>query len=467
MLRKLNTEMSAKQSPLKTQMSSPLSKASAHAKTAASPKPSGPSKSEPSKSEPSKFETSKSVTSKSELSKAELSKAEPPKAKPLSKPGARRRYDDDEAGCSDSDVSEDEEEEANEYDMSDSMMKGDEEEDSEGDEDAVAALRTKQALEGPEALGTKRFKVSAAKYKKPEAKAEAQKSLKDGKAKKASIFEGDSEEEEPLKMASGNKHHHNFRVPEQPLPEQAEILPKNMRWCLRLDPKSFRRAVRPALKALPMCFFRFNIVETDGEINAGLTIQAFDNPATMGYYSRVRVILIPGVDDSGKKLTLKDLHDSNFGLSSKNLETVIVVASASNPSATLQFMMFNPGGPENYSPDKLVVKSVADGSTMMSTFEVNLLKKASTDSPIPALMQRAAKEKEENKRLVFRITAQLLRQQGDVAKRIGSEDLRFDVFKGVSKGAEDGIKYRLSVIWSGAEIQGQQDSFVGTVVSFA
>jgi hypothetical protein len=113
----------------------------------------------------------------------------------------------------------------------------------------------------------------------------------------------------------------------------------------------------------------------------------------------------------------------------------------------------------------LVVKSVADGSTMMSTFEVNLLKKASTDSPIPALMQRAAKEKEENKRLVFRITAQLLRQQGDVAKRIGSEDLRFDVFKGVSKGAEDGIKYRLSVIWSGAEIQGQQDSFVGTVVS--
>jgi hypothetical protein len=386
-------------------------------------------------------------------------------AKSAAKPAARKRYDDDEAGCSDSDVSADEDEEANEYDMKDSMMKGDEEEDSEGDEDAVAALRTKQALEDSD-KGAKRFKVSAAKFKKPDAKPNSKSDAKEAKSSKGpSIFEGDSEEEEPLKMASGNKHHHNFRVPEQPSPEQAEVLPKNMRWCLRLDPKSFRRAVRPALKALPMCFFRFNIVESEGEINAGLTIQAFDNPATMGYYSRVRVILIPGVDDSGKKLALKDLHDSNFGLSSKNLETVIVVASASNPSATLQFMMFNPGGPENYNPDKLVVKSVADGSTMMSTFEVNLLKKASTDSPIPALMQRAAKEKEENKRLVFRITAQLLRQQGDVAKRIGSEDLRFDLFKGVSKSAEDGIKYRLSVIWSGAEIQGQQDSFVGTVVS--
>lgn len=400
---------------------------------------------------------SSSPLAKSEKLKMEKLKAEKKEVK--TKP-ARKRYDDDEAGCSDSDVSADEEEEANEYDMNDGMMKGDDEEDSEGDEDAVASLRAKQALDSPK--DAKRFKVSEAKYKKLE-KGDSKESKP--RAKKPSIFEGDDSEEEPLKMASGNKHHHNFRVPEQPSPEQAEVLPKNMRWCLRLDPKSFRRAVRPALKALPMCFFRFNILESEGEINAGLTIQAFDNPATMGYYSRVRVILIPGVDDSGKKLSLKDLHDSNFGLSSKNLETVIVVASASNPSATLQFMMFNPGGPENYNPDKLVVKSVADGSTMMSTFEVNLLKKASTDSPIPALMQRAAKEKEENKRLVFRITAQLLRQQGDVAKRIGSEDLRFDVFKGVSKGAEDGIKYRLSVIWSGAEIQGQQDSFVGTVVS--
>jgi hypothetical protein len=55
-----------------------------------------------------------------------------------------------------------------------------------------------------------------------------------------------------------------------------------------------------------------------------------------------------------------------------------------------------------------------------------------------------------------------LRQQGDVAKRIGSEDLRFDVSKAKCSSEEE-VKYRLSVIWSGSEIDGQQDSFVGTV----
>jgi hypothetical protein len=346
----------------------------------------------------------------------------------------KRKYDDVEAECSDS--SADEEEEANEYDMSMSMMKGDEEEDSDGDEDAVTALRMKQAL------GIKT----------------SQKAKTQAKAFSSRASEVQKSEPKDIQLASGNKRL-NHPIPKEPLVKDDLKLPPDMRWCLRLDPKSFRRAVRPALKALPMCFFRFDITEVDGETNAGLTIQAFDNPATMGYYSRVRMNIIPGVDEKNKKLSLKELHNSNFGLTSKNLETVIIVASASNPSATLQFMMFNS------NEDKLTVKSVADGSTMMSTFNVNLLKKSSADSPIPGLMLKAAKEKEEHKRIVFRITAQLLRQQGDVAKRIGSEDLRFDVFRAQEKDS-DALRYRLSVIWSGSEIQGQQDSFVGTMVRF-
>lgn len=353
------------------------------------------------------------------------------KAAPKLKSMKKRRYDDDEAECS-SGASADESEGGNEYDLGMDIMKPAEESDSEGDEDAVQALRMRQALDDDK---PKRFKPSGARYV----------------AKAASP----SEPKEELKMASGNKRL-NFPIPAQPKEEEKEVLPLHMRWSLRFDSKAFRRAVKPALKALPMCFFRFDIVEQDGEVNAGLTIQAFDNPATMGYFSRVRVSIVPGVDDSGAKLTLKSLHNSNFGLTSANLEKAIVVASASNPSATLQFMMFNT------NPDKLTVKSVADGSTMMSTFNVALLKKASTDSPIPALMMKAAKEKEEKKRLVFRITAQLLRQQGEVAKRIGSDDLRFEVSRAKSEGEE--MKYRLSVLWSGAEIEGRQDSFVGTVV---
>jgi hypothetical protein len=346
----------------------------------------------------------------------------------------KRKYDEVEAECSDG--SADEDEEADEYDMSMDMMKGDEESDSEGDEDAVTALRMKQAL------GTKHSVKAQTSAKAFSSRADQAKEVRPA--------------EKDIQLASGNKRL-NHPIPKEPIVKDDLKLPLDMRWCLRLDPKSFRRAVRPALKALPMCFFRFDITEVDGETNAGLTIQAFDNPATMGYYSRVRMNIIPGVDEKNKKLSLKELHNSNFGLTSKNLETVIIVASASNPSATLQFMMFNS------NEDKLTVKSVADGSTMMSTFNVNLLKKSSADSPIPGLMLKAAKEKEEHKRIVFRITAQLLRQQGDVAKRIGSEDLRFDVFRAKEKDS-DALRYRLSVIWSGSEIQGQQDSFVGTMV---
>lgn len=373
------------------------------------------------------------------LSAKSTKKAAPPKKL------LKRRYDDDEAECS-SGASADESEGANEYDLGMDMMKPADESDSEGDEDAVAALRMRQALEDK----PKRFKASGARYVPKEGeKREGEK--RDGEKRD----KGDSKGEGELKMATGNKRL-NFPIPAQPKEEEKDVLPMHLRWSLRFDSKAFRRAVKPALKALPMCFFRFDIVEQDGEINAGLTIQAFDNPATMGYFSRVRVSIVPGVDDSGAKLTLKSLHNSNFGLTSANLEKAIVVASASNPSASLQFMMFNT------NPDKLTVKSVADGSTMMSTFNVALLKKASTDSPIPALMMKAAKEKEEKKRLVFRITAQLLRQQGEVAKRIGSDDLRFEVSRAKAEGEE--MKYRLSVLWSGAEIEGRQDSFVGTVV---
>jgi hypothetical protein len=361
-----------------------------------------------------------------------MNSAKPSPVKMLkSKQPAKRKYEDLEAECSDG--SADEEEGADEYDMKMDMMKRDSESESEGDEDAVTALRMKQALEPTSSKAKTSGKAFSARASKME-KAEPPKTMQ---------------------LASGNKRL-NHPIPSEPTVKEEVKLPPHMRWCLRLDPKSFRRAVRPALKALPMCFFRFDITQVDGETNAGLTIQAFDNPATMGYYSRVRMNIIPGVDENNKKLSLMDLHNSNFGLTSKNLETVIIVASASNPSATLQFMMFNT------NEDKLTVKSVADGSTMMSTFNVNLLKKSSTDSPIPGLMLKAAKEKEERKRLVFRITAQLLRQQGDVAKRIGSEDLRFDVFRAKGEDSE-AVRYRLSVIWSGSEIDGQQDSFVGTV----
>ncbi len=355
-----------------------------------------------------------------------------------------RRYADDQAECSDG--SEDEFEEGeDEYDMKDSMMKGEDEEDSEGDEDAVQSLRMRQAMEG-----------GGRNPKKLQGHQGSEKKRARTEAKAAPAAAAGAPGAGDIKLATGNKRL-NFPIPAQPLKAAEEKLPANMRWCMTVVPNPFKTAVRPALKALPWCHFRFDVQEHEGETNAGLTMQAFDNPATMGFFSRVRVSIVPGVDEYGAKLSLKDLHNASFGLTSKNLSTVIEVASKSNPSAPLQFMMFNT------NMDKLTVKSVADGSAMMSTFNVNLVKKSSTDSPIPGLMLKAAEEKEKGKRLVFRITAQLLQQQAEVARKIGSEDLRFQVSK-AKVNSDDSIKYRLSVLWSGAEIDGQQDSFVGTVV---
>ena len=388
------------------------------------------------------------------MSTKKAAKPNPVKPAKLRKISDKSRYADDQAECSDG--SEDEYEDGeDEYDMRMSMMKADEESDSEGDEDAVQALRMRQTLGDSR---TPKLQGHQGDKKRPRQGAGTSPGgvgtgAGAGGAGAGGAGAGSGEE---IKLAAGNKRL-NFPVPAQPLRAVEEKLPPNMRWCMTVVPNPFKTAVRPALKALPCCHFRFDVQEHEGETNAGLTMQAFDNPATMGFFSRVRVSIVAGVDEYGAKLSLKELHNASFGLTSKNLSTVIEVASKSNPSAPLQFMMFNT------NMDKLTVKSVADGSAMMSTFNVNLVKKSSTDSPIPALMLKAAEEKEKGKRLVFRITAQLLQQQAEVARKIGSEDLRFQVSK-AKVNSDDSIKYRLSVLWSGAEIDGQQDSFVGTVV---
>ena len=131
-----------------------------------------------------------------------------------------------------------------------------------------------------------------------------------------------------------------------------------------------------------------------------------------------------------------------------------------NPSAPLKMMLFNS------SEDVIVIKSESDGSVMDASFKIPLNKKTASESPIPALMLRSAKEMEEKKRFKCRISSNLLRNIADTANSIDSSEVRFDLFSGLKDGDENITKHKLSVLFNGESnrIQGEHNFYINTIV---
>jgi len=343
----------------------------------------------------------------------------------------RRKYDDDEAECSDG--SQDElEDEVDEYDYEDGFLtKG---EVSDGDEDAVAQLRGKQMME-------------------------------DDKTKQLPKFKKIESEDMSSQQPAGNKKLKTWMPTEKPLKVVQKAKLPEYRWCFLItDPKSFKNFLRAASAggSLPALHFRFEVkTSPSGETTSFLTLQAFDSPPTMGYYSSMKIILHAGVDETNKPLNIMDLNGCAFGATSSNLEKGVKWASAPNPSAPLQMMLFNT------SEDVIVIKSESDGSVMDASFKIPLNKKTASESPIPALMLRSAKEMEEKKRFKCRISSNLLRNIADTANSIDSGEIRFDLFSGQKESDENISKHKLSVLFNGESnrIQGEHNFYINTIVS--
>jgi hypothetical protein len=335
----------------------------------------------------------------------------------------KRRYDDDEAECSDG-SEDDMNDEVDDYDYEDGFLT---KEDEEGDEDAVQALRAKQA--SAETLPQPKFKVTS-----------------------------------PSKAPTGNKKLKTWVPEEKPVKEPRTKRAPDFRWCFLItDPKSFKNFLRAASAggSLPALHFRFEVkTSAGGETSSFLTLQAFDSPPTMGYYSSMKIILQPGVNEDGKILSITDLHGCAFGATSSNLEKGVKWASAPNPSAPLKMMLFNT------SEDVIVIKSESDGAVMDASFKIPLNKKTASESPIPALMLRSAKEMEEKKRFKCRISANLLRNIADTANSIDSTEIRFDLFSGQKEREDEVTKHKLSVLFNGESnrIQGEHNFYINTVV---
>jgi hypothetical protein len=173
----------------------------------------------------------------------------------------KRKYDDGEAECSDG--SQDElEDEVDEYDYEDGFLQ--KEDVSDGDEDAVAELRGKQMMED------------------------------DSKTKQLPKFKKIENEDMPNQQPAGNKKLKTWMPTEKPSKVQKAKLPE-YRWCFLItDPKSFKNFLRAASAggSLPALHFRFEIkTSPGGETTSFLTLQAFDSPPTMGYYSSMKIIL--------------------------------------------------------------------------------------------------------------------------------------------------------------------------------
>jgi hypothetical protein len=341
----------------------------------------------------------------------------------LKKP--RKSYADAEAECSDGSADE-LEGEVDEYDTKDGFIN---EEESEGDEDAVRELHIKQLSE-------------------------------EGKTKKFKHLDSPSKTQQP----SGNKKLKTWIPEEKPIKESRKKAPE-FRWCFLItDPKSFKNFLRAASAggSLPALHFRFEVKTSGGgETTSFLTLQAFDSPPTMGYYSSMKIILQAGIDENGKALSILELNGCAFGATSSNLEKGVKWASAPNPSAPLKMMLFNS------CEDVIVIKSESDGSVMDASFKIPLNKKTASESPIPALMLRSAKEMEEKKRFKCRISSNLLRNIADTANSIDSSDIRFDLFSGLTEGNEAITKHKLSVLFNGESnrIQGEHNFYINTIVS--
>jgi hypothetical protein len=354
-----------------------------------------------------------------------VAKASPAPTK-LSK--SKRRYDDDQAECSDG--SEDEVDgELNEYNYNDGFLTKDG--DESGDEDAVQALHAKHMMEEPKSKKLPKFKKV-----------------------------------EETSLPAGNKKLKTWMPSEQPAKLAKQKLP-DYRWCFLItDPKSFKNFLRAASAggSLPALHFRFEVkTSSSGETSSFLTLQAFDSPPTMGYYSSMKIILNAGVDEDGKPLNVMDLNGCAFGATSSNLEKGVKWASAPNPSAPLKMMLFNS------LEDVIVIRSESDGSVMDASFKIPLNKKTASESPIPALMLRSAKEMEEKKRFKCRISSNLLRNIADTANSIDSSEVRFDLFSGLKDGDENITKHKLSVLFNGESnrIQGEHNFYINTIVRLA
>jgi hypothetical protein len=121
----------------------------------------------------------------------------------------------------------------------------------------------------------------------------------------------------------------------------------------------------------------------------------------------------------------------------------------------------------NNNEDVIVIKSESDGSVMDASFKIPLNKKTASESPIPALMLRSAKEMEEKKRFKCRISSNLLRNIADTANSIDSGEIRFDLFSGLKESDEKISKHKLSVLFNGESnrIQGEHNFYINTIVS--
>lgn len=369
-------------------------------------------------------ETHHQTTKKQLVSPRKLQEPTPKQPTKESKLKKKKRYDDEEAECSDS--CDDLEDELNEYDENDGFLTKDVE---SGDEDSATAFRFKQSVDDEQ---TKTLKIQKFKLTSPS-------------------------------KAPGNKKLKTW-VPEEKPAKELKIKRPDFRWCFLItDPKSFKNFLKAASAggSLPALHFRFEVKTSGaGETSSFLTLQAFDSPPTMGYYSSMKIILQPGVNEDGKLLSILDLHGCAFGATSSNLEKGVKWASAPNPSAPLKMMLFNS------SEDVIVIKSESDGSVMDASFKIPLNKKTASESPIPALMMRSQKEMEEKKRFKCRISSNLLRNIADTANSIESTEIRFDLFSGQKEKEDQVSKHKLSVLFNGESnrIQGEHNFYINTVV---
>ena len=338
----------------------------------------------------------------------------------------------------------------------------DSDEEPSGDEDAVQALRAKQAkkkadeeqLEIMQELSKLRKKPATAsgsnasssntEKSATQAGAQAQAGCEAKAADQQAKRKREEDQNEPAKKVhkpQGNKSLDMKHVPAEPKTKQSQPSKSkaNFHYAIRFTNARHAQSFwEVASKALPYLFFHLEVTEN----YSGLRLEAHDTPPTMAIKSRMECIIQEGVDQFGKPVDRLSLNGEIFCVNSKNLLKCFKCAQVKDTPLTLK---------KWHNKDGIIFEAFTNEEDVKTEYMLPFYTKTPS-----TVLQRIPTTSD----MQVKMATHVLQKLATISSTLGATLLRFDLFEAESE-ATDVTRYKLIVFFTGSEIPGGHTFYLG------
>jgi hypothetical protein len=200
-----------------------------------------------------------------------------------------------------------------------------------------------------------------------------------------------------------------------------------------------------ASKALPYLFFHIEVTEE----YSGLRLEAHDTPPTMAIKSRMECIIEEGVDEHGNPIDRLSLNGQNFCVNSKNLLKCFKCGQVKDTPLNLI---------KYHNKDGMVFEALTNEEDVQTRYILPFYFKTPS-----TIVQRLPTKSD----MQVKMATHVLQKLANIAATLNASVLRFDLFEadtsrgGPSTAGEDVSRFKLTVYFSGSEIQGGHTFFLG------